>query len=105
MGFNSPGYDSTDIQLSKPTIGTNDNFNVTVTVHNTGSFDGKEVVQVGRGLIEYPPSHSVRMQVYVTDVVSSVVTPNQFLVGFQKVDIPCVSLSHRLKLSLVSDLT
>jgi beta-glucosidase len=32
--------------LSKSAIGTSDNFNVTVTVHNTGSVDGKEVVQV-----------------------------------------------------------
>lgn len=39
--------------------------------------DGKEVVQV-----------------YITDLVSSVVTPNQFLAGFQKVDIPCVFFIH-----------
>ena len=43
---------------------------MSVTVHNTGDLDGKEVVQV-----------------YMTDVVSSVVTPNQELVGFQKVDL------------------
>ena len=43
---------------------------MSVTVHNTGDRDGKEVVQV-----------------YMTDVVSSVVTPNQELVGFQKVDL------------------
>ncbi|GJJ14100.1 hypothetical protein Clacol_008357 [Clathrus columnatus] len=61
----------TDLKLSKATIGTNENFTVTVTVHNTGSIDGKEVIQI-----------------YATDSVSSVVTPNQFLVGFQKIDIP-----------------
>ena len=61
---------STDLQLSSSVIGTSDDFNVTVTVHNTGSMDGKEVVQV-----------------YVTDSVSSVVTPNQYLVGFSKVDL------------------
>ena len=27
-------------------IGTNEDFNVTVTVHNTGLMDGKEVIQV-----------------------------------------------------------
>ncbi|KAF8525691.1 glycoside hydrolase [Gautieria morchelliformis] len=70
-GLSYTNFNYTDIQLSKPSIGTNENFNATVTVHNTGSFDGKEVVQV-----------------YATDVVSSVVTPNQFLVGFQKVFIP-----------------
>lgn len=37
---------STDLKLSKTTIGTNENFTVTVTVHNTGSMDGQEVVQV-----------------------------------------------------------
>ncbi|KAF8230984.1 family 3 glycoside hydrolase [Tricholoma matsutake] len=57
--------------LSSSIIGTNQNFNITVTVHNMGSVAGKEVVQV-----------------YLTDLVSSVVTPNQELVRFQKVDIP-----------------
>ncbi|KAF8588906.1 glycoside hydrolase family 3 protein [Ramaria rubella] len=71
QGLSYTTFNYTDIKLSKSTIGINENFNVTVTVHNTGSMDGKEVVQV-----------------YATDVVSSVVTPNQFLVGFQKVDIP-----------------
>lgn len=37
---------STDLQLSGSTIGTNENFSVTVTVQNTGKRDGKEVVQV-----------------------------------------------------------
>ncbi|KZV82078.1 hypothetical protein EXIGLDRAFT_702987 [Exidia glandulosa HHB12029] len=45
-------------------------FSVTVNVKNTGNKAGKEVVQV-----------------YLTDVQSSVVTPNQFLGGFQKVDL------------------
>ncbi len=43
---------------------------LSVTVKNTGSVTGKEVVQV-----------------YVTDVVSSVVTPNQNLVGFEKIEL------------------
>lgn len=46
---------------------------MTVNVKNTGKVTGKEVVQV-----------------YLTDVVSSVVTPNTFLAGFQKVEIPYV---------------
>ena len=61
---------STDLALSKSTISADEDFSVSVTVHNTGDRDGKEVVQV-----------------YMTDVVSSVVTPNQELVGFQKVDL------------------
>ncbi|KZT55470.1 glycoside hydrolase family 3 protein [Calocera cornea HHB12733] len=48
-----------------------DTLNVTVSVTNEGPLDGGEVVQV-----------------YLTDVVSSVVTPNQFLAGFRKVVIP-----------------
>jgi len=62
---------SSNLQLSSSSISTSENFNVTVDVANTGPVDGKEVVQV-----------------YITDVVSSVVTPNQQLAGFQKVDIP-----------------
>ena len=61
------------MELSSYAISTTDDFNVTVTVQNTGPVDGKEVVQV-----------------YVTDEISSVVTPNQFLAGFTKVFIPYV---------------
>ncbi|KAI0915479.1 hypothetical protein AcV5_003688 [Taiwanofungus camphoratus] len=70
-GLSYTTFNYTDLKLSSSTIGITDDFNVTVTVHNTGKVDGKEVVQV-----------------YMTDVVSSVVTPNQGLVGFRKVDIP-----------------
>ena len=62
---------SSNIHLTPASISTKQDFNVTVTVANTGKMDGKEVVQV-----------------YLTDTVSSVVTPNQFLAGFAKVDIP-----------------
>lgn len=37
---------STDLQILPANISTTDNFNVSVTVQNTGSVDGKEVVQV-----------------------------------------------------------
>ncbi|KAI0640646.1 glycoside hydrolase superfamily [Trametes meyenii] len=69
-GLSYTTFNYTDLALPKSTIGTNEDFTVSVTVHNTGERDGKEVVQV-----------------YVTDLVSSVVTPNQQLVGFQKVDL------------------
>jgi beta-glucosidase len=81
---------STDLHLSSSKIGPNENFSVTVTVHNTGSVAGKEVVQV---LLFFLPFFSyviLHIQVYITDLVSSVVTPNQELVGFQKVAIPYV---------------
>ncbi|CAA7268703.1 unnamed protein product [Cyclocybe aegerita] len=70
-GLSYTTFNYTDLQISPSTISTTEDFTVTVTVHNTGSIDGKEVVQV-----------------YITDVVSSVVTPNQDLVGFQKVNVP-----------------
>ncbi|KAJ6603031.1 glycoside hydrolase superfamily [Mycena sp. CBHHK59/15] len=70
-GLSYTTFNYTDVKLSKSKISKTDNFNVMVTVHNTGSVDGKEVVQV-----------------YMTDMISSVVTPNQQLIGFQKVDIP-----------------
>ncbi|KAJ6473135.1 glycoside hydrolase family 3 protein [Mycena sanguinolenta] len=70
-GLSYTTFEYTDVQISPSTIGTTQNFNVIVTVHNTGPVDGKEVVQV-----------------YMTDVISSVVTANKQLVGFQKVDIP-----------------
>ncbi|KAF8919142.1 glycoside hydrolase superfamily [Mucidula mucida] len=70
-GLSYTTFNYTDLTLSSSTIGASDDFEVTVTVHNTGNVDGKEVVQV-----------------YITDIVSSIVTPNQQLVGFSKVYVP-----------------
>ncbi|KAJ7733286.1 glycoside hydrolase [Mycena metata] len=70
-GLSYTTFNYTGLKISPSTISTTQDFNVIVTVHNSGSVDGKEVVQV-----------------YMTDVVSSVVTANQQLVGFQKVNIP-----------------
>ena len=64
---NADSFLSTDL-IVPSTIGTADDFEVEVTVHNTGNRDAAETVQV-----------------YMTDVFSSVVTPNQELVGFAKV--------------------
>ncbi|KAJ7165662.1 glycoside hydrolase superfamily [Mycena crocata] len=73
-GLSYTTFNYTGLQLSPSTITKTQNFNVVVTVRNTGSVAGKEVVQV-----------------YMTDLVSSVVTPNQQLIGFQKVNIPAGS--------------
>ncbi|KAJ7124473.1 glycoside hydrolase family 3 protein [Mycena epipterygia] len=70
-GLSYTTFNYTGLSLSPSTISTTQNFNVIVTVHNSGSVAGKEVVQV-----------------YMTDLISSVVTPNQQLIGFQKVNIP-----------------
>ncbi|KZT37098.1 family 3 glycoside hydrolase [Sistotremastrum suecicum HHB10207 ss-3] len=67
-GLSYTTFKYTNLKLSKTTIGTGDSFSVSVTVQNTGKLDGKEVVQV-----------------YLTDIISSAVTPNQHLAGFQKV--------------------
>lgn len=71
------------MRLDEPSISNTQGFKVTVNVKNTGKVTGKEVVQV-----------------YLTDVVSSVVTPNTFLAGFQKVEIPYVLKKIQLTLSL-----
>ncbi|EIW81674.1 glycoside hydrolase family 3 protein [Coniophora puteana RWD-64-598 SS2] len=69
-GLSYTTFNYTNLELSSNTIGTTDDFNVTVTVHNAGSRDGAEVVQV-----------------YMTDLFSSVVTPAMELIGFEKVNI------------------
>jgi beta-glucosidase len=69
-GLSYTTFEYSNLRLSSQSIGTSDNFNVTVTVRNTGSRAGKEVVQV-----------------YITDQDSSIVTPNQELVGFQKISL------------------
>ncbi|KAJ8094890.1 hypothetical protein PM082_010105 [Marasmius tenuissimus] len=73
-GLSYTTFNYTGLTLAPTSIGPADDFNVTVTVHNTGTVDGQEVVQV-----------------YVTDLFSSIVTVNQQLVGFEKVDIPAGS--------------
>ncbi|GBE78893.1 glycoside hydrolase family 3 protein [Sparassis crispa] len=72
-GLSYTTFNYTNLGLSPSTIGTADNFNVSMTVQNTGERDG--------------------MEVYMTDLVSSVVTPNQMLVGFQKVNLTYALLS------------
>ncbi|KAJ3552474.1 hypothetical protein NM688_g4133 [Phlebia brevispora] len=73
-GLSYTTFSYSGLHLSPSVIGTNEDFNVSLTVQNTGPVDGKEVVQI-----------------YLTDLVSSVVTPNQQLVGFQKISLPAGS--------------
>ncbi|KAL1683306.1 glycoside hydrolase family 3 protein [Schizophyllum commune] len=72
-GLSYTTFNYTDL-IVPSSIGTADDFEVEVTVHNTGSRDAAETVQV-----------------YMTDVFSSAVTPNQELVGFAKVFLPAGS--------------
>lgn len=70
-GLSYTTFKYSNLRLSKTKLKASDTLTVTVSVSNTGSRDGKEVVQA-----------------YVTDQVSTVVTPNQSLEGFKKVNIP-----------------
>jgi beta-glucosidase len=61
-------FNYSDITLSNSTIKAGQSIKATVTVSNTGSYDGEETVQL-----------------YVQDVVGSVVRPVKELKGFQKI--------------------
>ena len=63
-------FEYSSATLSKTTVSANDQITVTVKVTNNSTRDGSEVVQV-----------------YVQDVLSSVVVPNKVLKGFSKVAI------------------
>ncbi|MDQ3682678.1 MAG: beta-glucosidase BglX [Bacteroidota bacterium] len=57
-----------DVQLSKSSISPAEVINATITVTNTGNYDGEETVQL-----------------YIQDVVASVTQPVKELKGFQKI--------------------
>ena len=67
-GLSYTHFDYLSAAVSKENYQKEDTIEVDVTVRNSGDCDGKEVVQV-----------------YVRDVVSSIVTPVQELKGFEKV--------------------
>jgi beta-glucosidase len=59
-----------DLQLSSTSLKGNQVLNASITVTNTGKYDGKEVVQL-----------------YIRDVAGSVTRPVKELKGFQKIDL------------------
>jgi beta-glucosidase len=61
-------FEYSDLKLDKETIGQDESISATVTVTNTGNFDGEEVVQL-----------------YLRDVVRSITPPKRELKGFEKV--------------------
>lgn len=67
-GLSYTSFDYSDLQLSADTVGTADTVTVRVTVQNTGSRAGDEVVQL-----------------YVKDVLATVARPIVELKGFQRV--------------------
>src|SRR5690606_30860100 len=69
-GLSYTTFEYSDVTLSKNTISENESLKASVTVTNTGNFDGEEVVQL-----------------YIRDVVRSVTPPVKELKGFQKIQL------------------
>ena len=69
-GLSYTSFSYSDIKLSSTSLKGNQTLTASVTVTNTGKYDGKEVVQL-----------------YIRDVVGSVTRPVKELKGFQKVDV------------------
>lgn len=67
-GLSYTTFEYSDLQLSKTSITQNEAITATVTVKNTGKFDGHEIVQL-----------------YVRDLVGSVTRPLKELKDFQKI--------------------
>ncbi|MCI0514932.1 glycoside hydrolase family 3 C-terminal domain-containing protein, partial [candidate division KSB1 bacterium] len=85
-GLSYTTFDYPEASLSVETLNAGDTLTVTVQVKNSGNLDGREVVQL-----------------YVRDVVSSVVTPVKQLKAFKKVLVPAgATVSVKLK-SAISD--
>ena len=70
-GLSYTSYDYSDFSVEKDAYSIGENVKVSVNVTNTGSIDGYEVVQL-----------------YVADLVASVVPREKMLKGFQKVFVP-----------------
>lgn len=68
FGLSYTQFSYSDIKLNNPVMKSTDRLTVTVTVTNAGQFDGEETVQL-----------------YIRDLVGSVVRPVKELKGFQKV--------------------
>lgn len=68
LSYTSFKYDN--LKLSSDKIQENESLDITVTVQNTGDYDGKEIVQL-----------------YIRDLVGSVTRPVKQLKGFQKIEL------------------
>ncbi len=67
-GLSYTTFEYSNLRLDKATIAQGESISATVTVANTGNYDGEEVVQL-----------------YLRDVVRSITPPKRELKGFQKV--------------------
>nr|WP_282160390.1 beta-glucosidase BglX [Ulvibacterium marinum] len=67
-GLSYTTFEYSDLKIDKKEIGLEESVNISVTLKNTGDFDGEEVVQL-----------------YLRDVVRSITPPQKTLKGFRKV--------------------
>jgi beta-glucosidase len=70
-GLSYSNFTYSNVTLSKTEVSASDKITATVSVTNEGEWDGKEVIQV-----------------YVQDLIASIVVPNIELKGFKKVLVP-----------------
>ncbi|MDR2585190.1 MAG: glycoside hydrolase family 3 C-terminal domain-containing protein, partial [Prevotellaceae bacterium] len=84
-GLSYTTFEYSDLQISPKEMSAKSPIQISVTVTNTGNFDGSEVVQL-----------------YVRDLVGSVTRPIKELKGFQKVSIPKGG-AQRVSFSLVAE--
>ena len=70
FGLSYTNFNYSDITLSSKKLKGNQTLNASVTITNTGKYDGKETVQL-----------------YIHDVVGSITRPVKELKGFQKIDL------------------
>jgi beta-glucosidase len=67
FGLSYTSFEYSNLKLSKTEIGSNDSLIVSVDIKNTGAFDGEEIAQL-----------------YIRDIIGSVVRPLKELKGFNK---------------------
>jgi len=70
-GLSYTSFDYGDIELSDTVMGMNDTIKVSISLRNTGNFDGEEIVQL-----------------YIRDMVASLTRPVKELKAFKKIFLP-----------------
>jgi beta-glucosidase len=70
-GLSYTSFDYGNIELSDTIMGMNDTIKVSISVRNTGNFDGEEIVQL-----------------YIRDMVASITRPVKELKAFKKIFLP-----------------
>jgi beta-glucosidase len=86
-GLSYTSFSYSDILLNKTALKANETLTATVTVANTGQYDGEEVVQL-----------------YIRDLVGSMIRPVKELKGFQKIKLKAGESKHVAFTISVNDL-